>query len=327
MGIQDNVDVQDMLDDEFERLQNDRNTLRKIFPRGDEKVYLPANIKRLLWNARRMFGIKMNDGSNDKLMPDYIIKSMAELSKKLVIVGGEDPLSVEAQGNATLLLNCHLRSMLSAKRVIREHKLNKEAFDWVIGEIERRFNMAKVHPGENVGVLAAQSIGEPATQMTLNTFHYAGVSAKNVTLGVPRLNELINITKKPKTPSLSIFLKGNAAKDAVACKDIWCRLEHTNLKHVTANTAIYYDPDPAGGSVIAEDQDFVDVYYEMPDEGFDVTKISPWLLRIELDRKRMLDKKLTMEKIADRISESFGDDIHCIYNDDNAEKLILRIRI
>ena len=93
------------------------------------------------------------------------------------------------------------------------------------------------------------------------------------------------------------------------------------------STAIYYDPDPAGGSVIAEDQDFVDVYYEMPDEGFDVTKISPWLLRIELDRKRMLDKKLTMEKIADRISESFGDDIHCIYKDDNAEKLILRIRI
>lgn len=51
-----------------------------------------------------------------------------------------------------------------------------------------------------VGALAAQSLGEPATQMTLNTFHYAGVSAKNVTLGVPRLKELINISKKPKTP-------------------------------------------------------------------------------------------------------------------------------
>jgi len=66
---------------------------------------------------------------------------------------------------------------------------------------------AIVQPGEMVGALAAQSLGEPATQMTLNTFHYAGVSAKNVTLGVPRLKEIINVSKKPKTPSLTVFLK------------------------------------------------------------------------------------------------------------------------
>ena len=75
-----------------------------------------------------------------------------------------------------------------------------------------------MQPGEAVGVLAAQSLGEPATQMTLNTFHYAGVSAKNVTLGVPRLKEIINVSKKPKTPSLTIFLLGQAARDAEKCK-------------------------------------------------------------------------------------------------------------
>ena len=68
---------------------------------------------------------------------------------------------------------------------------------------------------------------------------------------------------------------------------------------VTANTAIYYDPDPQN-TVIAEDQEFVNVYYEMPD--FDPTRISPWLLRIELDRKRMTDKKLTMEHISEKIN-------------------------
>ena len=76
----------------------------------------------------------------------------------------------------------------------------------------------QVQPGENVGALAAQSLGEPATQMTLNTFHYAGVSAKNVTLGVPRLKEIINVSKRPKTPSLTIFLRGQAARDAEKCK-------------------------------------------------------------------------------------------------------------
>ena len=69
----------------------------------------------------------------------------------------------------------------------------------------------------------------------------------------------------------------------------------------------------------------MNVYYEMPD--FDVSRISPWLLRIELDRKRMTDKKLTMEQIAERISAGFGEDLNCIFNDDNAEKLVLRIRI
>ena len=73
-------------------------------------------------------------------------------------------------------------------------------------------------PGEMCGALAAQSLGEPATQMTLNTFHYAGVSAKNVTLGVPRLKEIINVSKKPKTPSLTVFLTGQAARDAEKCK-------------------------------------------------------------------------------------------------------------
>ena len=107
-------------------------------------------------------------------------------------------------------------------------------------------------------------------------------------------------------------------------QDILCRLEHTTLRKVTDNTAIYYDPEPQS-TVINEDQDWVNLYYEMPD--FDVSRISPWLLRIELDRKRMTDKKLTMEQIAEKINAGFGDDLNCIFNDDNAEKLVLRIRI
>lgn len=138
------------------------------------------------------------------------------------------------------------------------------------------------------------------------------------------MKEIINISKKPKAPSLTVFLTGGAARDAEKAKNVLCRLEHTTLRKVTANTAIYYDPDPQR-TVIAEDQEFVNVYYEMPD--FDPTRISPWLLRIELDRKRMTDKKLTMEQIAEKINAGFGEDLNCIFNDDNADKLVLRIRI
>ncbi|UYV83040.1 POLR2A [Cordylochernes scorpioides] len=310
------------LEREWEKLKKEREVLRTVFPTGDSKVVLPCNLARMIWNAQKIFHVNIR-GHTD-LSPVRVMEGVDELINKLVIVQGNDRLSIQANDNATLLFRSLLRSTLCAKKVAEEYRLSSEAFEWLLGEIETRFNQAQVQPGEMVGPLAAQSLGEPATQMTLNTFHYAGVSAKNVTLGVPRLKEIINISKKPKTPSLTVFLTGAAARDAEKAKDVLCRLEHTTLRKVTANTTIYYDPYPQN-TVIAEDQEFVNVYYEMPD--FDPTRISPWLLRVELDRKRMTDKKLTMEQIAEKINAGFGDDLNCIFNDDNADKLVLRIRI
>merc|ERR1719450_1584193 len=307
---------------EWQQLVKDRECLRQIFPTGNSKVVLPCNLERMIWNAQKIFHI--NKRSPTDLAPIKVIKGVREMLERCIIVRGSDKLSKQANENATTLFQCLVRATLCTKLMSEQHRLSEEAFDWLLGEIETKFMMSHATPGEMVGAMAAQSIGEPATQMTLNTFHFAGVSSKNVTLGVPRLKEIINISKKPKAPSLTVFLTGPAARDAAKAKIVLCRLEHTTLRKVTANTAIYYDPYPQN-TVIAEDQEFVNVYYEMPD--FDQSKISPWLLRIELDRKRMTDKKLTMEQISEKINAGFGDDLNCIFNDDNAEKLILRIRI
>ena len=261
---------------EWQQLVKDREALRQIFPKGNSKVVLPCNLERMIWNARKIFHISKRNPID--LNPMKMITGVRDLLKKCVIVVGEDRLSLQANENATILFQCLIRSTLCTKMISETHKLSEEAFDWLLGEIETRFQQAQVAPGEMVGALAAQSLGEPATQMTLNTFHFAGVSSKNVTLGVPRLKEIINISKNPKAPSLTVFLTGNAARDAEKAKTVLCRLEHTTLRKVTANTAIYYDPDPQN-TVIAEDQEFVNVYYEMPD--FDPTRISPWLLRLE----------------------------------------------
>ncbi|KAI5753944.1 hypothetical protein M8J77_004510 [Diaphorina citri] len=315
-------DVISELEKEWEKLCEDREALREIFSSGESNVVLPCNLKRMIWNVQKIFHI--NKRLPTDLNPLRVLQGVRELLEKCVIVAGEDQLSKQANENATLLFQCLVRSTLCTKLVAENYRLSSEAFEWLVGEIENRFQQAQCAPGEMVGALAAQSLGEPATQMTLNTFHFAGVSSKNVTLGVPRLKEIINISKKPKAPSLTVFLTGQAARDAEKAKNVLCRLEHTTLRKVTANTAIYYDPDPQN-TVIPEDQEFVNVYYEMPD--FDPTRISPWLLRIELDRKRMTDKKLTMEAISEKINAGFGDDLNCIFNDDNAEKLVLRIRI
>ena len=79
-------------------------------------------------------------------------------------------------------------------------------------------------------------------------------------------------------------------------------------------------------TVIVEDQDFVRQYFELPDDEIDVTRMSPWLLRIELNREMMVDKKLSMADVAERINAEFENELTCIFNDDNAEKLILRVR-
>jgi DNA-directed RNA polymerase II subunit RPB1 len=96
--------------------------------------------------------------------------------------------------------------MLCTKHVIQHERLSKESFDFVLGEVQSRFARSLVNPGEMVGSIGAQSMGEPATQMTLNTFHSAGVASKNVTLGVPRLKEVINVAKTIKTPSVRVFI-------------------------------------------------------------------------------------------------------------------------
>ncbi|CAN1226378.1 DNA-directed RNA polymerase II subunit RPB1 [Linum perenne] len=318
-------ELRDVFDAEVAKLEGDRLQLgTEIATTGDTSWHLPVNLMRLIWNAQKTFKVDTRKASD--IHPMEAVEAVDKLQERLKVVPGDDPLSVEAQKNATLFFSILLRSTLASKRVLQEYRLSREAFDWVIGEIESRFLQSLVAPGEMIGCVAAQSIGEPATQMTLNTFHYAGVSAKNVTLGVPRLREIINVAKNIKTPSLSVFLHSDCSQTKERAKNVQCALEYTTLRSVTQATEVWYDPDPTS-TIIEEDADFVRSYYEMPDEEVAPEKISPWLLRIELNREMMVDKKLNMADIAAKINQEFDDDLTCIFNDDNAEKLILRIRI
>ncbi|KAI9914398.1 hypothetical protein PsorP6_007375 [Peronosclerospora sorghi] len=163
------------------------------------------------------------------------VDSTRKISNEIVeIIQGDGRPSIEAQENVTLFFQLLLQSTLASKCVTLEHRLTETAFEWHMGEIESEFTSALIYAGEMVGVV--QSIGEPETQKTLNTFHYAGVSAKNVTLGVPRLKEIMNIAKGERTPLLRIFLTPDCAHDADKAKFIQSQLEYTTLADVTANT-------------------------------------------------------------------------------------------
>ena len=85
--------------------------------------------------------------------------------------------------------------------------ISKEKVVRILEEVEKSYLLAKVHPGECVGLVSAESIGEPGTQMTLNTFHFAGVSEMNVTTGLPRIIEIFDARKDIKTPMMEIYFK------------------------------------------------------------------------------------------------------------------------
>ncbi len=101
-------------------------------------------------------------------------------------------------------LNPKMRNYL--ENAFSQNRLSKDGVEKVLKKTVELIQRALAEPGEAVGVVTAQSIGEPGTQMTLRTFHFAGVKERNVTLGLPRLIELVDARKKPVTPTMDIYL-------------------------------------------------------------------------------------------------------------------------
>lgn len=138
------------------------------------------------------------------------------------------------------------------KEVIPENKLRELQsaitsleMDITPEEVDRIFELAKeeylkslVQPGEPVGIVAAQSIGEPGTQMTLRTFHFAGVRELNVTLGLPRLIEIVDARKTPSTPMMKIYLKEEYKNNVEKVLEIARRLEYTKVQNVVSSIDI-----------------------------------------------------------------------------------------
>jgi DNA-directed RNA polymerase subunit A" len=124
--------------------------------------------------------------------------------------------------------------------IVREQalgaKVSSGELDTIINEIDKRVEYAKVEPGEAVGVVAAQSMGEPSTQMTMRTFHYAGVAELNVTLGLPRIMEIVDARKQPSTPMMTIYLEKGLRSDRETVKEIANKIGAVNFGDIVDQT-------------------------------------------------------------------------------------------
>ena len=291
----------------------------------EDTTFFPVNLKRLIVNAKEMLHSYSNLSDLD---PIYVLEKIEFLKENLKNSCLDD-------GN--FMMEVLLDIYLAPKQVIISHKLNKNAFDYIVFSIKTKFFESIIPIGELVGTIAAQSIGEPATQMTLNTFHFAGVGAKSsIVRGVPRLKEIISVSKNIKTPSATVYLKEEYAYDKSSATNVLNNIELTRISDITLSTKMYYDDsDSHYGTSVEGDESFIKLYEEFqeidPSPPPKANERLPWVLRIEFDRRKMLDKGVNMGDIHHAIQSKFdgvdGNDIHCIFSDDNASELVVRIHI
>lgn len=116
------------------------------------------------------------------------------------------------------------------KTYITGKNIDMEKFTLILNRVISEYQNTRIEPCEAVGVIAAQSIGEPGTQMTMRTFHYAGVAEINVTLGLPRLIEIMDARKEPSTPTMTIYLEPEFGSDRDRAREVSWQIEAAALQ-------------------------------------------------------------------------------------------------
>ncbi|MCZ7358339.1 MAG: DNA-directed RNA polymerase subunit A'' [Candidatus Methanoperedens sp.] len=157
-------------------------------------------------------------------------------------------------------------------RELKSMKVTKKQLDEIIKRTANMYDHSKIEAGEAAGVVSAQSIGEPGTQMTMRTFHYAGVAEINVTLGLPRLIEIVDARKNPSTPMMTIFLEKDYAFDRDKARELAWKIESTNITVL----------------------------------GSMSTDITEMKIVVELNKKAILQRNMTPQEIAKKIEEELG---------------------
>lgn len=303
-------DTSDSVDDMVEQILNDREMFVKRVLKFVKKseVRAPVHLQRLVDKYRNPYLVKTD------LTPNYVVDELDRLCKTPYMADN-------------YLFHCLLRYNLAPKKSIIVNRFTVALFDELIRDIKFKYKKALVHPGEMVGPLAAQSIGEPTTQLTLNTFHQAGTAKANATQGVPRIQELLSVSQNPKNPSNIIYLMSNMS-DHQGAISIMKEIQKTTLRDITKSVRIYYDPNPMSSNTLVQEDREILLSYEKFSLSHGQNCASPWIIRLELDPTQMLLRNiLDMTKIRMKIeSNKVLRVFDCIHPDTNtSDKLVMRI--
>ena len=322
--------------------------IERVFSRLDNKnVQMPVSFMHIINNVQAQQQINQNS-----------MVDITPLEAMDMISAGFRQLETLYYAQPTLLFKVMYYYYLSPKELLLVKRFNRSALSILISVINLQYKRSIVAPGEMVGMVSAQSIGEPTTQLTLNTFHSAGVASKsNATRGVPRIEEILSLSENPKNPSITVYFKEDDESTPERVQEFIPLIEHTKLAEVVEYVEVCFDPDDLN-TLVEQDRAVMSQYQEfeklieecvrdsvvagtsgvpdVPGGGgaaaasasvASSASKSKWIIRIKIDQEAMLDKKLTMDDIHFAIKNSYGNEVSCAFSDYNDDNLVFRLRM
>lgn len=262
----------------------------------DERVLLPFNIIRMRKEMRRDVEAGGHRGPGEAQRPSLrpLLDATSSLVVRLAIVD------------------------LFSHRETRH--LPPERLRAYMTRVHRLIDEAHVVGGESVGCLAAQSVGEPSTQMTLNTFHTAGVAAKNVTLGLPRLKEILDGSKNPKTPCTTLRFQAVYARTPMFAEYVASTIPLTRLGDVVDRCTVRHSPVDAA----VEAGHLAETVWLAP--GDDLQRHSSFVVSYHLHRDITSSRRLTPPIIRRILQERLQERAHVTSSEVNSIEWVLRVR-
>lgn len=282
----------------------------------DRKVQFPVNFATIIENVKNVYHL---DGKNKSdINPLEIIEAFDKLYEECKFsIGLKNPI-----------FEALMIEKLSPTILIKDIKMTKVAFEGMLNMIRIKYKNALVQGGNSIGPIAAQSIGELSTQLTLNTFHLAGVGSKsNVNKGVPRLEELLE-QHKPKHPKMTVFLTEEFGATKEKADQVRYNIELVSMSDILKSDAIYFEPTNDLDNVLPEDREIMKLYQvfsELDPQSAQIPN-NPWIIRLEFNRHNMIEKKITMEDIHIILKHHMPKS-NIVFADDNSGKLIFRLRM
>jgi DNA-directed RNA polymerase II subunit RPB1 len=270
------------------------------------EFYSPCNISRLLQEIINQRG---NSSTYSPITLEVVFQGKKDLDDFLVkyFVGSDGKIPKEM-----FMFRNYYTFELSWPIMSKTEGISIDIFQILIKNIKDKFILSVCPSGEMVGIICGQSIGEPTTQMTLNTFHHIGGGKNTTTTGVPRMKELLAVSKKIKTPSMVLYLKNGLKKDFEyqEIRDYSLRFEYTKLSDILNNLDVFFEinPEDPYDTIYELDKDWLSnlrqVYTANPKSNLAAIQKLSWVIRLDLNKIKYTMIGITIEDIERAIQQN-----------------------
>jgi len=261
----------------------------------EEKHMLPVNLYRITQDYKNK-----NKKIDLTLSPHEIENAIEDLlnnydNRIITFISPTDKYLKNDDRSIKFLFAIGLYEYLSPKKCIFEYNLTKDDFYKMINDIRNNFIKSIIEPGEMVGIIAAQTIGEPTTQLTLNTKHFAGVAGKgSANMGISRIQELLHYSKNIKTPQMIIYFNQPYASNRTKLNKIVSYFNFLSLRQLCSTIEVYYCVDNSKNNYdIKLKNDNVSNPFFVNNQKVDINSL-PIIFRFKLDIEKMMDMEISL---------------------------------